>query len=317
MTQSITLRSALVLLLAMLVLSATQMTHANSLSSDIFIDGNFDEWSDEDGTENCQIDEDGATDVNILYEYEFSGGVPIERKGYYWDINKQCVSVDTDTNNLYLLQTAYREFSVPYDWDTYDHQTVCTYINTDPSSNGNYDYAICTDIYISYCHGSNPSCSVQSEKRVQLMSCDDSSNTLCENASGIRTYSESSYANGVGDNMTFQVWVAGQLRSFFDDMTEIRTPFSDIGIDESSAICVNTVALIYESDSQIRDTVLSTGNDYCISINGDVIIPTSIQLADQQAETGSLPSSTLVTAIILLVLSALSVTAIRIGHRTT
>ncbi len=64
---------AIFALLTLLVLS-TYPTQA-IIQSDIVIDGEFSDWSDETGNEICQIDENGATDVNHLYQYQFDRNV--------------------------------------------------------------------------------------------------------------------------------------------------------------------------------------------------------------------------------------------------
>lgn len=239
--------------------------------SDIIIDGNFSDWSNDTGDIHCQIDENGAKDVNHYIQYQFDDDVPIERITQYRDLNKQCV-LDDQRNTLYLLQTVYRAYLVPFDWDLYDYQKICTLINTDTDRNVNFDYAVCTDVSISWCFGPNPACSEVDTRGAELYECSDLSESYCSDRRLMKRYNNVNFANGVGNEITFPVWVGSQLESFYDDMTEIALTYNELDAQVGDPICVNTYSYAYFSDGAVTDKVLN--NPYCFVLGQNGTIPT-------------------------------------------
>ncbi|MEM7116388.1 MAG: hypothetical protein AAF614_28390 [Chloroflexota bacterium] len=212
-------------LFSLLLLGQSQLLAAPNvlgmLFSDIVIDGDFADWHNNMGNEECIINED-------LQDRGSPGR----------NFTRQCVA-GNQTDSLFFKQT-FSTFGPTGSLSYHDH--YCTFIDTDSPVNGKFDYALC----FQYSHGGLLLRQYSNLYAVQLYSCNDTSETICSGSTPVKSY-YSSTSYGLGN------WTPAfpDPHNDRDDFAhEIVILYADLGLNNSDKPCFA---------GRLRATGLDTG----------------------------------------------------------
>lgn len=280
--------SSLALVTVLLGFSLLDRQPVHASQELIVIDGDFDEWlADSAGFIICRQDDEGATDTVIPQQFiRDDNGVILDVEWYYHDINRDCLA-SNQADRLYLMHAFYREFRTPVNWDLYDYQNGCTFLDVYPDQNrpdrkdeeSPTRYAACMRHFYRYCERSG--CQDIESLEMKLYRCGQLGVEGCVDPVLIKDYPERDYASAFDDQMTFLVWRGGQLISFFDFQTEMAIDFADIGADIYSTVCYDTAAYEFDSITTPKDFIRESTGSSCINLNGE---PTAVELSSTEAE---------------------------------